>query len=250
MTYIYPIARLVSRAAVLVTLFFLPTLVVNASTIVVYGATGNLGERIVTEALSRGHEVLGVSRDASSLTFDHENFSATAGDVTDLESMLEIIPVADVVIISVGGNGPDNTPENSIVNLAALTFIEAARTLGDFAPRVIQMGGGSTLRSNGVLRLDSMTAEEGTSMHGRIFGHWNALESYRATVDVRWTVITPPPGPALNEGDRTGLFRVGEDEIVVGADGQVSISRADLAVAYINEVENPRAIGKRITLGY
>ena len=46
------------------------------------------------------------------------------------------------------------------------------------------------------------------------------------------------------------MFRVGEEEVILGDDGEPSISEEDLAVLFINEVEIPRAIGKRITIGY
>ena len=53
---------------------------VYADTIVVYGATGKIGSKIVTEALDREHKVIGVSRNPKNLTIDHQNFSAVAGD--------------------------------------------------------------------------------------------------------------------------------------------------------------------------
>ena len=39
----------------------------NGMKIVLYGATGNAGSRILTELLARGHEVVAVSRDPSKL---------------------------------------------------------------------------------------------------------------------------------------------------------------------------------------
>ncbi|HEY5622874.1 MAG TPA: NAD(P)H-binding protein [Gammaproteobacteria bacterium] len=230
-------------------LTFLTVSSANAASIVIYGASGNVGSKITTEALYRGHDVIGVGRDPSSMTFDHENFTAVSGDVTNVESMVEIIDGADVVIISVNGNGEGNLPENAIVNRAAQTFIAAAGRLGEAAPRVIQVGGGYTLYRDGQLLVDSLGLEVGHPRHGIYHGHIAAIGHYRAS-DVEWTVISPPPGPALQPGERTGIFRVGEDEVMLGANGEASISQEDLAVLFINEVEVPRAIGKRITIGY
>jgi putative NADH-flavin reductase len=172
----------------------------NAASVVIYGASGNLGSKITTEALNRGHDVIGVGRDPSSMTFDHDNFTA-------------------------------------------------AGRLGEEAPRVIQMGGGYTLYLGGELLVDTLGLELGHPRYGIYHGHIAAIEHYRAS-DVEWTVISPPPGPALQPGERTGIFRVGEDEVVLGDDGEASISQEDLAVLFINEAEVPRAIGKRITIGY
>ena len=113
----------------------------RAESIVIYGASGNLGSKIVTEALNRGHDVIGVTRNPASMTVAHENFTATAGDVTNLDSMLEIISGKDVVIIAVNGNTDGNLPETATVNRAARTFVAAGRQLGDAAPRVIHLGG-------------------------------------------------------------------------------------------------------------
>ncbi|MYJ95676.1 MAG: NAD(P)H-binding protein, partial [Proteobacteria bacterium] len=55
-------------------------------TIVVYGASGNIGGLIVNEALERGHAVIGVSRSPDRLTVEHANFTPVQGDVTDVES--------------------------------------------------------------------------------------------------------------------------------------------------------------------
>jgi putative NADH-flavin reductase len=222
----------------------------HADTIVIYGASGTLGSKIVVEALDRGHDVIGVSRNAASMTFDHGNFIAVSGDVTDLGSMIEIIDGADAVIISVNGNGEGNLPENAIVNRAAQTFIAASRQLGGAAPHVIQMGGGTTLYSDGVLGLDQLGLAEGEPRHGIYYGHMAALTYYRAAMDVQWTVISPPPGAALQPGARTGVFRIGEEEVLYGSNGEASISQEDLAVLFIDEAEDSRSLGKRITLGY
>ena len=50
----------------------------QADTIVVYGATGAIGSKIVTEALDRGHDVIGVSRNPESFDIDHANFRGVA----------------------------------------------------------------------------------------------------------------------------------------------------------------------------
>lgn len=134
-------------------LCLLPVFAAQAETIVIYGATGNIGSKIVTESLDRGHDVICVSRTPESLTVDHPNFSAVHGDASSLESMLEIIGGADAVVISVRGYGPNNYPDETLNYRSSKTFIAASRSLGETAPRVIHLGGGSTLYSNGMGQL-------------------------------------------------------------------------------------------------
>lgn len=221
-----------------------------ADRIVVYGATGAIGSKIVDEALQRGHDVIGVSRSPDKLQLDHPNFTVLAGDVSDLESMLDAIGGADAVVISVRGPGPNNYPEESLNNRASLTFIAASRQLGDAAPRVIHMGGGSTLFTNGVLGLDARPGTEGTEQHGLVWGHWLALQNYRATTSVKWTVISPS-GQFDRDGPRTGAYQTGWDEVIRGPNGERlgNISHRDMAVAVVDEIENPKSIKRRITVG-
>lgn len=231
-------------------LFLLPCAASQADTIVIYGATGNIGSKIVTEALDRGHDVIGVSRNPQSLSVDHSNFTAVAGDASSLESMLDVVDGADAVVVSVRGYGPNNYPEETLNNRASKTFIAASRALGETAPRVIQLGGGSTLYSNGVLGLDARPDTEGTPLHGLVWGHWLALQNYRATTAVEWTVISPS-GQYDPDGPRTGTYRHGWDEVLLTEDGSPGgISHRDMAAAVIDEIENPRAIKRRVTVGY
>jgi hypothetical protein len=51
-------------------------------------------------------------------------------------------------------------------------------------------------------------------------------------------------------GERTGKFRLGLDDLLVGPDGQSRISVEDYAVAMIDELEHPRHTRRRFTVGY
>lgn len=223
----------------------------SAETIVVYGASGRVGAVIVEEALQRGHDVIGVSRSGSSLAIEAPNFSAVQGDVTSLESMLEIISGVDAVVITVRGLGPDNTPEQAVTSIAAETFVEAAGVLGEDAPRVIQVGGGTTLRVDGEYGFDNPEIKPGTAQHGNAFGHWRAIEAYGAADGLQWAVLTPPPG-GMNPGapgERTGEYRLGGEDVLYDAAGNSAITMADYAVAVVDEVERAQSLNRRAAVG-
>ena len=64
-------------------------------------------------------------------------------------------------------------------------------------------------------------------------------------------MIAPAGGfGAWNPGERTGTYRIGGDVIVTDADGESFISGADLAVAVLDEIENPQHVRGRFTVGY
>ena len=78
-------------------------------------------------------------------------------------------------------------------------------------------------------------------------GHGAALAIYRAS-DIPWTFFSP--AEHINPGQRTGQYRTGGDQLVRDAQGQSNISTEDYAVALLDEVEHPRFIRQRFTVGY
>jgi putative NADH-flavin reductase len=51
-------------------------------------------------------------------------------------------------------------------------------------------------------------------------------------------------------GQRTGVFRLGDDTLIVNDKGESRITMEDYAVAIVNEAENPQHVGRRFTVGY
>ena len=88
-------------------------------------------------------------------------------------------------------------------------------------------------------------------MHGLVWSHWLALQHYRATTTVRWTVMTPS-GQYDREGPRTGIYQTGWDEVLRGPNGGPigNLSHRDMAVAVIDEIESPKSVRRRMTVGH
>jgi putative NADH-flavin reductase len=63
-----------------------------------------------------------------------------------------------------------------------------------------------------------------------------------------WTYISP--AQVIEPGERTGVFRLGGDQLLRDASGDSRISAEDYAVALVDELENGDAIGRRITVAY
>jgi uncharacterized protein len=58
------------------------------------------------------------------------------------------------------------------------------------------------------------------------------------------------PAAVIGPGERTGKFRLGGGQLITGTDGKSAISYDDYAIALVDEVENPRHIRRRFTIGY
>lgn len=220
-----------------------------ADTFVIYGAGGNVGSLIVEEALMRGHNVIGVSRNPDSLEHTKPNFSAVRGDVTDPDSIVATVRGADAVIIAVGGVGTGNAPETAIAFRGATAYIEAAAQLGEETPHVIQVGSGTTLNTNGVRVFETLDLEPGTFVHGLFQGHWLALEAYRQSSGFDWTVMSAAYGAILPEIESIGRYRLGDQETLFDRNGSAMLSREDYAIAFIDMAESHTVTGKRVAVG-
>ncbi len=201
--------------------------------IAVIGASGHAGSRIVREAQRRGHEVTAITRTPSSYSALADE-AVAAGDVQDPGALATALAGHDVVISSVSFQATD--PQ---------ALIGAVRASG--VVRYLSVGGAGSLEvAPGKLFLDApdfpaVVLEE--SRCGKAL-----LQALRGVEDLEWTMVAP--SAIFFAGERTGIFRLGEDALLVDANGKSSISYEDLAVAMLDEIEMPRALRKRITVGY
>ncbi|MFK8019483.1 MAG: NAD(P)-dependent oxidoreductase [Pseudomonadales bacterium] len=227
------------------------------TTVAVFGASGKIGGLIVDEALKRGYRVLGVSRTPELLAQRSALFEAVQGDLTDVESLLPIVSKVDVVFISVAGTGSGNKPETTVHAVAAKNIIQVLEEQ-ELAPRVIQIGGATTMFGNAKAMLANMPfrAKQGSPMHAMLFGHRVALDSYLAS-NIDWTVLTPPTkilgwSPSrIDDGDTSlGRYRTSSTEFVIDEAGENAIYIRDLAIAAVDEVENAAYVRDRFTVGY
>lgn len=212
------------------------------SDIVVFGAGGTAGSRIAAEAVERGHRVTAAVRRPEAVGYLPPGVRTVTGDATSAGSVRELAEDADVLVVAIGGG------ERALWRDAARTLVDTLRELPD-PPRVIHVGGGSTLLTpKGTRYLDEpdFPEEYRDSAHGQA----DALEFYRSSADgVTWTYVSPPP-LEFHPGERTGHYRTGTDHPVTDAQGRSVLTYEDLAVAIVDEIEDPRFGNARFTVAY
>jgi uncharacterized protein len=201
--------------------------------IAIIGATGNVGTRLVNEALSRHHAVTAIARDSSKLT-RRTGLLATMGDVTKPDVILPLLKGHDAIISSLRFQGID--PQQ---------LIELARSSG--VKRFLVVGGAASLEiAPGQILLDSPhfpPAYKPEASAAKSF-----LDALRNVKDLDWTLLSP--SVFFGPGERTGKFRLADNTLLTAADGKSSISYEDYAVAMFDEIENPKHIRARFTVGY
>ncbi|MEU4209690.1 NAD(P)H-binding protein [Streptomyces sp. NPDC026206] len=212
--------------------------------IALFGATGTIGSRVLREALDRGHQVTAAVREPSKLTERHPRLTVVTGDVLDAASVAAVAEGQDVVVSAVGGgDGPGHV---ATIEPAAKSLVTGLRRLGDAAPRLITVGGAGSLRTpDGKQVWDAEGLPE--FLLQIMHAHGDALDYYRTVSDIRWTNVSP--AAQIAPGERTGTYRTALDELVTDAQGTSRISAEDYAVALIDEIETPKHIGERFTVG-
>jgi putative NADH-flavin reductase len=229
----------------------------------IIGATGTIGRRVLDEALARGHRVTAFSRDATRVNDDRPEVTWRSVDVLDARSVAAVLPGLDVLV---SGFQPGNasvdfqdTVHRSIADPSV--YAQAARALvealhGHPRTRLIVIGGAGSLEVEpGVVRADhDHLLHESLDALGlpreyaaAVRGHRDALNVLR-TSNRLWTYFSP--AEEIAPGERTGRFRIGGDQPVLDAEGRSRISVEDAAVALIDEVELPRFVQRRFTVGY
>ena len=201
--------------------------------IALIGATGNMGQRLVKEATSRGHEVTAICRNPDPAKTP--GVAAVACDLHDDDKLAEAIKGHDAVILSV------TFKDNDISKV-----VWGMRKAG--VKRIAIVGGaGSLMNENNIRLIDTPGFPDFVAVEAKPAAA--ALDWLRKNADdLDWAFVSP--SMMLGPGERTGKFRKGKHHLLTAEDGKSSISYEDLAVAILDELETPTVHRDRFTVGY
>jgi hypothetical protein len=191
--------------------------------VVLYGATGRAGSRILTELQSRGHSVTAVARNIAKLP---ATVKAKQDDLSNVDAYAP---------------PQDNTDALISVTERQIAAVKKAGTM-----RLIVVGGAGSLEvAPGVSLLAS----------GHLPAEWIPIATSAAkslkllqTSDINWTYLSP--AAFFEPGTRTGKFRLGVNNLVSDAKGESRISMEDYAIALVDELEKPAHERARFSIGY
>lgn len=207
-----------------------------AKSIAVVAANGHSGQLIVKEALERGHDVTVFVRSENRTPAK----KAVIKDIMDLTA--QDLEGFDAVVDAFGAWTPETLPQHS-TTLAHLSDI-----LSGSDTRLLVVGGAGSLYLNPE---HSLTVAQGPDFPEEFkpVAHAMAksLAELRKRDDVRWTYISPACDFQA-DGERTGQYILGGEELTVNEQGESIISYADFAVAMIDEIESGNHVGQRISV--
>lgn len=211
--------------------------------IALIGATGYVGAALLEEALNRGHQVTALVRHPQKLP-QHANLTAVQADVHDVAALSAQLR-GHAAVLSAFNPGWNNTDIRQQF-IAGNQAIVAATKAAD-VPRLLVVGGaGSLFVAPGLQLID--TPDFPAEYKEGAEGARQALNQLRDEHELQWTFLSP--AALLQPGPRTGKFRLGNEQLLMNGDAPGHISVADLAVALLDETEQPQHIRQRFTLAY
>jgi len=210
--------------------------------ILLIGASGMIGSRVLNEAVSRGHEVIAAVRHPGRVA-SLPGVTVVTLDVTDPEAVAQAARGVDAIV---GAASPRSTGDGT-AEMARIGngYIEGARAVGT---RLLVVGGAGSLNQadgqplfpmlEGILPPEALPEVRGM----------RAFKDVLVQSDVDWTFFAPPL--MIAPGERTGVFRLGGTTLVSNADGSSGVSAEDYAVALVDELETPAHRRQIFTVGY
>lgn len=200
--------------------------------IALVGATGNAGSRVLAELVGRGHHITGIVRNPDKVpTGDQVTATQTDGS---RGSLAQAIAGHDAVVSSV-----------KFLDLDPDILVPAVVDSG--VKRYVVVGGaGSLIGPNGVKEFDDPNFPPPAKPNSVRGGYM--LDLLEQTDGLDWTYISP--SRMFVPGERTGKFRYGKDHLLFDDTGDSRISFEDFAIALADELETPRYVGQRFTIGY
>ena len=204
--------------------------------IAVICANGKAGKLIVKEAVSRGLDVTAVVRGENATeakeVLKKDLFDLTADDLKEF----------DVVIDAFGAWTEETLPIHSTSLKHLCDILSGTET------RLLIVGGAGSLYVNPehtVCVADGPDFPDAFKPLASAMA--KALSELRERKDVKWTYISPA-GDFQAEGERTGKYILGGEELTLNSKGESIISYADYAIAMVDEAVNGNHIQKRISV--
>lgn len=204
--------------------------------IAVICANGKAGKLIVKEAVSRGLDVTAVVRGENATeakeVLKKDLFDLTADDLKEF----------DVVIDAFGAWTEETLP------LYSTSLKHLCDILSGTDTRLLIVGGAGSLYVNPehtVCVADGPDFPDAFKPLASAMA--KALSELRERKDVKWTYISPA-GDFQAEGERTGKYILGGEELTLNSKGESIISYADYAIAMVDEAVNGNHIQKRISV--
>lgn len=198
--------------------------------IIVFGATGNTGKEIVSQAIAQGHSVTAFARDPAALS-SISHVRIIQGDVFDSAAVSNAIQGHRAVLSALGARNRSSL----VLTHAIPNIVNGMRQ--HYISRLIVLGASGLDRDHGKYQ-NALTNMVIWLLKKTVlrypFTDQRAQERIMVESKLDYTIIR---APRLTDGPFTGKYRVLPDALPPGA---LRISRADVAHFMLLQLTDPR----------
>ncbi|WP_437880699.1 NAD(P)-dependent oxidoreductase [Pseudomonas sp. LRF_L74] len=211
--------------------------------IALIGATGFVGSAVLAELTSRKFEVTALVRTEVDLG---PAVKTVFADVYDERAVARAVAGHDAVISAF--NAGWNDPELYEKFVRGSAAIERGVEQGGVKRLLVVGGAGSLFVAPGVQLVDTpqFTDHVPANVVPGARAARDVLTRLRDNTTLDWTFLSP--AALLEPGERSGEYRLGGEELLMDGERPAGISVADLAVAIVDEIEQPRHVRSRFTV--
>jgi len=205
--------------------------------IIVFGATGTIGQHVIKQAIADGHSVTAFARNTSKIKQHHPKLNKVAGDVMEPSSINASISGHDAVIVVIGAGRKGG------VRAVGTHNVIAAMKAHDIKRLICQssLGVGDS-RVN--LNFFWKHIMFGLLLRPAYADH-ELQEQYVRESDLDWTIVRPG---AFTDGERTGKYKHGI--LAIEEKHALAVSRADVAEFLLQQVSDLRYLHQSPGLSY
>lgn len=199
-------------------------------------ANGKAGSLIVKEAVARGLDVTAVvkgsNRSVARHSIEKDLFDLTREDLEGFD-----------VVVDAFGAWTEET-----LGLHSTSLKHLCDILSGTNTRLLVVGGAGSLYVN---KEHTLCVSQGPDFPDAFkplaAAMAKGLSELRGRNDVKWTYISPA-GDFQADGERTGSYTLGGEELVLNSKGESVISYADYAIAVVDEAVGGNHVQQRISV--
>ncbi|WP_404449699.1 SDR family oxidoreductase [Sutcliffiella horikoshii] len=204
--------------------------------ILILGATGRVGNQILSHALTDNHQITLLVRDPNKIKMNDVNLTIIQGDVLNEDDIVRVMPGNDLVISALNTDGTTTLSESMPLIIKAME--------NEGIQRIITIGTAGILQSRitpNLLRYQSSESKRKSTRAAK--EHHKVFDMLKQTT-LKWTIVCPT---YLPDGERKGEYRVEHNFL---PEGGVEISVPDTAEFAFNQIKSSDYIKSRVGIAY
>ena len=214
--------------------------------IALIGASGFVGSSVLKELLQRGHEVTAIARSLEKIK-PSTNLTLVKADVSNEQELTGAVANHDAVVSAYNAGWSNPNLYNDFIK-GSKSIQSGVKKAG--VGRLLVIGGAGSLFISSDQQIVDTEGFPDEWKPGALAGR-DYLNILKEEEKLDWTFLSPAVEMNLGtSGQRKGTYRTGFDYPVFDSARRSVISVEDVAVAIVDELENPQHTRRRFTVAY